>query len=106
MSATVQPREHQQRDLALERANQIRFARARLRRKVAAGEIPAAQVILEAPAEAQSWEIYDLLSAQWRWGRTRTVNLLSRLRIPERKQLGWMTERQRRELAGMLGGGE
>src|SRR4051812_41135866 len=40
--------------VALERANQVRLARAELKRKVAAGDISASEVILTCPWEAES----------------------------------------------------
>ena len=38
---------------ALARANEVRLARAELKRRVAEGEITAAEVILECPWEAE-----------------------------------------------------
>src|ERR1022692_3939618 len=46
---------------ALERANQVRLARAELKRRIAAGEIAVAEVILECPWETESMAVADLL---------------------------------------------
>jgi hypothetical protein len=46
---------------ALERANQVRLARAELKRRVASGEMGVAEVILECPWEADSMAVSDLL---------------------------------------------
>ena len=54
---------------ALERANAVRLARAELKRRVADGEVTAAEVILGAPWEAESMTIADLLTSQRRWGQ-------------------------------------
>ena len=88
---------------ALERANQVRLARARLKRRVAMGEIDAAEVILDCPWEAESMAVADLLMSQRRWGHTRCRKFLSQVPMSEKKAIGSMTERQRRVLAAMLG---
>jgi hypothetical protein len=87
---------------ALERANQVRLARAELKRRVAGGEIDAAEVILECPWEAESMAVADLLMSQRRWGQTRCRKFLAQLPMSEQKTVGSMTERQRRTLAAML----
>ena len=87
---------------ALERANEVRLARAELKRKVAFGEIDVAQVILYCPWEAQSMAMGDLLMSQHRWGQTRCRKFLARLPVSEKKTVGSMTDRQRRALAAML----
>jgi len=87
---------------ALERANQVRLARAALKRQVAAGNRSAAEVIMASPWEAESMSISELLMSQRRWGRTRCRRVLLSLGLPENKQIGTMTERQRAALAAML----
>jgi hypothetical protein len=87
---------------ALERANRVRLARARLKRQVAAGERSAAEVIMASPWEADSMDISELLMSQRRWGRTRCRRVLLSLGLPENKQIGTMTERQRIALAATL----
>lgn len=91
-----------QRLRALERANVIRLARAELKRRIAYGEVSAADVILEPPFEASTWAIGDLLISQRRWGSTRCRKFLSRNQITETKPIGALTERQRRMLADQL----
>ena len=87
---------------ALERANRVRLARARLKRQVASGERSAAEVIMASPWEAESMSISELLMSQRRWGRTRCRRVLLSLGLPENKQIGTMTERQRTALAVAL----
>ena len=87
---------------ALERANRVRLARAALKRQVAAGERSAAEVILGSPWEAESMSVSELLMSQRRWGRTRCRRILLSMGLPENKQIGTMTERQRTALAAML----
>src|SRR5438876_6454962 len=87
---------------ALHHANRVRLARAGLKRKVAASEVSAAEVVLSCPWESASMEISDLLMSQRRWGRARCRRLLLNLGLPENKQLGTLTVRQRRALAAVL----
>jgi hypothetical protein len=94
--------EQQQHLRALEYANRVRLARARMKRKVAAGELSAADVIMSCPWQAHSMSISDLLMSQKRWGRTRCRRLLVSLGVPENKQIGTLTERQRLALAAVL----
>jgi len=101
--ATIKPAP--QRLRALDRANEIRLARAELKRKIAEGEISAAEVILSCPAEAARWSIGELLMSQRRWGSTRCQAFLKRNQIGELKRLGDLTERQRRLLAAQLRAG-
>src|SRR5215218_7652835 len=87
---------------ALEYANRVRLARARMKRKVAAGDLAAADVIMSCPWQAHSMAISDLLMSQKRWGRTRCRRLLVSLGVPENKQIGTLTERQRLAVAAVL----
>jgi hypothetical protein len=88
---------------ALARANRVRLARAELKRQIASEEISASQVILDCPWEAASMSISDLLMCQRRWGRARCRRLLISLGVPENKQIGTLTQRQRGALAAVLG---
>jgi len=87
---------------ALEHANRVRLARAALKRRVAAEDLSAADVVLTCPWEAHSMSVSDLLMSQKRWGRARCKRLLMSIQVPENKTLGSLTERQRHALAGML----
>lgn len=87
---------------ALARANEVRLARAELKRRVAEGEITAADVIQRSPWEAETMTVADLLMSQRRWGRTRCRKFLQSIPLSENKSVGSMTERQRRAVASML----
>lgn len=88
--------------LALERANRVRLARAALKRKIAAGERDAADVILACPWEAESMSVSELLMSQRRWGRTRCRKFLMSIGLSETKTVSSLTERQRLTLAALL----
>jgi hypothetical protein len=91
-----------QRLRALVRANEVRLARAELKRRIADGDVSVAEVILDPPQEVSSWAIGDLLLSQRRWGSTRCRKFLARNHITETKPVGALTERQRRLLAAQL----
>ncbi|HXO08843.1 MAG TPA: hypothetical protein VN880_12465 [Solirubrobacteraceae bacterium] len=91
-----------QRLAALERANEVRLARASLKRRIAHGEVAAADVLLTCPPEASSWPIGELLVSQRRWGSSRCRKFLARNQLVETKRIGTLTERQRRVLASSL----
>jgi hypothetical protein len=87
---------------ALARANEVRLARAELKRRISHGEVSVAEVVLTSPWEAESMTISDLLMSQRRWGATRCRKLLQGITMSENKTVGSMTERQRRALAAEL----
>ena len=102
MGQTAMPSAAPQHLRALQHANRVRLARAELKRKIASQEISAAEVVLHCPWEAASMEISDVLMAQRRWGRARCRRLLLSLGLPENKQIGTLTARQRQALAAVL----
>jgi hypothetical protein len=102
MGNTAMVGAEQQHLRALEHANKVRLARARLKREIASGEVSVAKVIVTCPWYAHSMEISDLLMSQKRWGRARCKRLLVAIGIRENKPLVNLTERQRIALVGML----
>jgi hypothetical protein len=87
---------------ALEQANRVRLARAELKREVALQQTSVVDVILDCPWQTESMSISDLLMSQRRWGRARCRRLLISLGIPENKQIGTFTDRQRTALVAVL----
>ena len=87
---------------ALARANQVRLARAALKRRIASGDSSATEVVRSCPPEAESMSIAELLSSQRRWGRARSRKLLQMVELKENKTLVSLTERQRNLLARAL----
>ncbi len=104
MTDTTQTPPGPQRLRALEHANTIRLARAELKRRIAEGEVSAADVILQCPDAAQRWTVSELLLSQRRWGSTRCRKFLERNGVSEIKLIGALTERQRLLLAEQLSG--
>ena len=87
---------------ALQRANEVRLARAERKRNIGSGTLTVAEVILTCPWEAASMTIAELLTSQRRWGTTRAGKFLAGIGMPETKTVGSMTERQRALLAAMV----
>ena len=90
-TATVAPGPQHLR--ALQRANEVRLARADLKRRVSSGETRVSDVVLDVPWEAESMTISDLLTAQRRWGHTRCRRFLQGVPMSESKTVGSMTDR-------------
>ena len=101
-TATIAPAPQHLR--ALNRANEVRLARAELKRRVATGEITAGEVIIQASWEAASMSVSDLLMSQRRWGHQRCRKVLAQIPVSETKTVGSLTDRQRRALADLLDG--
>jgi len=87
---------------ALARANEVRLARAALKRDISAGRRTVTEVIIDSPWEAESMTLSELLCSQRRWGRARSRKLLSSAVLSEAKKVGTLTERQRRILVSTL----
>jgi hypothetical protein len=87
---------------ALARANEVRLARAALKREIAAGHRHVTQVVIDSPWEAESMSLSELLCSQRRWGRARSRKLLSSAGLNEAKRLGTLTARQQKVLVGAL----
>jgi hypothetical protein len=87
---------------ALQRANKVRLARAELKRRIASGELSAAEIVRTPPEEVLTMEVAELLMSQRRWGHTRARRFLAGIPMAETKTLGSMTLRQRDTLAHTL----
>jgi hypothetical protein len=87
---------------ALSVANHVRVARHALKREIHDGDRTAASVLLQVPDEARTMTVYDLLTAQNRWGSYRSRKLLAVAQITDRKTLEALTDRQRQVLVDLL----
>ena len=91
-----------QRARALERANQVRRARALVKRRIASGQLTAAEVVLSHRWEIESMPVAEVLLSQRQWGRKRCDAFLLAVTIGDDKSIGSMTTRQRIAVAAML----
>ena len=87
---------------ALRRANEIRSARATLKRDLKAGRAQIHGVLLDPPEYLQNAKVSELLLAVPKYGRVKVNRLLTQCRISPSKTLGGLSERQRHELVSSL----
>ena len=87
---------------ALERANHVRRARALVKRRIASGQLTAAEVVLSHRWEIESMPVAEILLSQRQWGRKRCDAFLLAVTIGDDKSIGSMTTRQRIAVAAML----
>jgi S13-like H2TH domain len=92
----------QQRQSALAKANQVRSARAQLKRELAAGQTALTQVLADPPPYAASAKIRELLLAVPGIGPAKADRALTHCRIATAKTLAGLTNRQRTELGELL----
>jgi hypothetical protein len=92
----------EQRRLALERANAVRIARAKLKKDLAAGNADLAPLIVNPPEYAATAKVVDLLVSVPKIGQVRAHQILGRARIAPSKTLGGLTSRQRGELVNLI----
>lgn len=91
---------------ALKLANQVRFARADLKRAIRTGDVKAADVIREMPSTVETMPLIELVACQYGWGPQRTRRLLRAVAVTADKTIGSMTQRQRDLVACLLEGDE
>jgi hypothetical protein len=87
---------------ALQVANNVRSARAQLKRDVAAGVLSVADVLVDPPPVAAGISLSSLLVSQRGWGRIKCRRFLSSNDVSETRKLGELSQRQRELLAADL----
>lgn len=93
---TVVSRE--QRMGALERANDIRFRRAALKRELRENPLLLAGLLTDPPWWLESMRVFDLLRALPWWGQVKAGRLMRLADVPLNKRVGGLTVRQRERL--------
>jgi hypothetical protein len=93
---------------ALDRANEVRLARADRKRWITAGKdrhlalVRALAVLGDIPWEMETCPVSVFLEALPRVGSSVMRQITREALLPEKKHLGAMTDRQRHQLAGEL----
>jgi hypothetical protein len=100
--AGVPGRSHEQRLRALERANEVRTARAKLKQQLASGEIELVQILADPPACVRTARVRDVLLVVPKIGSARAGRILAQCRIAHSKTLDGLTDRQRGELINLF----
>ena len=101
-AAAVPERTREQRMKALRRANQIRSARAKLKRDLKAGKMQVEKLLLNPPEYVLSAKAFDMILAVPKYGRVKANKILTQCRISPSKTIGGLSERQRAELVSQL----
>ncbi len=87
---------------ALQRANNIRTRRAKLKRDLKAGRQPIDDLLLSPHEYLETAKVFDLLLAVPKYGRVKVNKILSQCKISPSKTVGGLSERQRGELVDFL----
>src|ERR1700759_4440001 len=91
-----------QRMEALRRANDIRTARAKLKKDLKAGRSNIHGILLDPPEYVMTAKDFDMLLAVPKYGGGKTNLIPNQSRIPPPKTIGGLSERQRTELGSLL----
>ncbi len=83
---------------ALTRANDIRTARAQLKRDLKAGKVKIETLLLDPPDYVLTAKVFDMILAVPKYGRVKANRILNQCRISPSKTIGGLSERQRAEL--------
>ena len=87
---------------ALSKANEIRTARAKLKRDLKAGRVSIQKLILDPPEYLETAKVFDMMLAVPKYGRVKVNKILQTCRISPSKTIGGLSDRQRTELVGLL----
>ena len=101
-SAAAPERSLDQRMEALKRANDIRTARAKLKKDLKANRASIHTILLDPPEYVMTAKVFDMLLAVPKYGRVKTNRILNQCRISPSKTIGGLSERQRNELVNQL----
>jgi hypothetical protein len=101
-SAAAPERSLDQRMDALKRANDIRTARAKLKKDLKASKASIHALLLDPPEYVMTAKVFDMLLAVPKYGRVKTNRILNQCRISPSKTIGGLSERQRAELVSQL----
>ena len=101
-SAGVPGRSSEQRLRALEQANEVRTARAKLKKELASGKIELVQILADPPACVRTARVREVLLAIPKIGSVRAGRILAQCGIAHSKTLGGLTDRQRGELIDLF----
>jgi hypothetical protein len=87
---------------ALNKANEIRTRRAKLKRDLKGGRTSIHTLLLDPPQWVETAKVFDMLLAVPKYGRVKANKILTQCRISPSKTIGGLSERQRTELVAML----
>ena len=91
-----------QRREALQKANQIRTARAKFKKDLAAKEVRLVDALLSQPEYLRTMKVFDALICVPHYGRVKATKLMRDIKISHSKTIGGLSDRQRQELVQKL----
>ncbi len=100
--ASVADRSREQQLRALQQANEVRSARAKLKQDLAAGKLELAPILAEPPPCVRTARVRDLLLALPSVGSVKAGRILTQCGIAHSKTLAGLTARQRAELIDLV----
>lgn len=100
--AQAPTRSLEQRMDALRRANDIRVARARLKRDLKSGTVRVEEILADPPDYVGTAKVFDMLMAVPKFGRVKAARFLNQCRISQSKTVAGLSERQRQELVDLF----
>lgn len=102
MTVAAIDRSLEQRFESLKLANEIRFARARMKRDLVARRADAVELLTDPPGWLRTMRVTGFLVSIPRTGPAKTRRLMMVCRIADGKTVGGLSDRQRCELVGEL----
>ena len=87
---------------ALERANEVRTKRAKLKRDLKGGRCSIHELLMNPPDFVSTAKVFDMLLAVPKYGRVKVNKVLTQCRISPSKTIGGLSQRQRDELVSLL----
>ena len=87
---------------ALQRANDIRVRRAKLKKDLKEGRVKIEAILNSPPEYVSTAKVFDILMAVPKFGRVKAARFLNQCRISQSKTVGGLSERQRAELVGLF----
>jgi hypothetical protein len=91
-----------QRMEALQRANDIRVKRAKLKKDLKLGRVRFDEILRNPPEYVSTAKVLDMLMAVPKFGQVKAKRYLNQCRIAESKTIGGLSDRQRAELVGLF----
>ncbi len=98
MQAHAPVRSLDQRMDALQRANDVRVRRAKLKKDLKDGKVKIEQILGSPPEYVETAKVIDILMAVPKFGRVKAARFLNTCRISQSKTVGGLSDRQRTEL--------
>jgi len=91
-----------QRMEALQRANDVRVKRARLKKDLKTGRVRVEEILADPPEYVGTAKVFDMLMAVPKFGRVKAARFLNQCRISQAKTVAGLSERQREELVSLF----